>query len=80
MSVGIVDDEARLDLPYAEDCRAQADMNVIMTGDGRFVEVQGTGERRPYTWEELNQLLELARDGIGRLFALQRPVLGEDAP
>lgn len=80
VSVGIVDDEARLDLPYGEDCRAQADMNVVMTGDGRFVEVQGTGERRPYTWEELNRLLELAKDGIGRLFALQQAVLGEDAP
>ena len=61
-SVGIVDDELMLDLAYEEDSRAQVDMNVVMTGDGRFVEVQASAEGRPYTDRELQQLLD-ACDG-----------------
>ena len=66
-SVGIVDDQLLLDLAYEEDSRAQVDMNVVMTGDGRFVEVQASAEGRPYTTEELDQLLDLASAGIRRL-------------
>jgi ribonuclease PH len=75
-SVGIVDDEPLLDLAYEEDSRAQVDMNVVMTGDGRFVEVQASAEGRPYTSEELQQLLDLASGGIRRLTKLQQEVVG----
>src|SRR6202034_1299838 len=71
-SVGIVDDELMLDLAYEEDSRAQVDMNVVMTGDGRFVEVQASAEGRPYTTEELHQLLDLASAGIRELAKLQQ--------
>ncbi len=66
-SVGIVDDQPLLDLAYEEDSRAQVDMNVVMTGDGRFVEVQASAEGRPYTNEELQTLLDLASGGIRQL-------------
>jgi ribonuclease PH len=71
-SVGIVDDQALLDLAYEEDSRAQVDMNVVMTGDGRFVEVQASAEGRPYTTEELHELLGLASGGIRELCKLQQ--------
>jgi ribonuclease PH len=74
-SVGIVDDELLLDLAYEEDSRAQVDMNVVMTGDGRFVEVQASAEGRPYTTEELEQLLELASGGIRQLCKVQQDVV-----
>ena len=74
-SVGIVDDELMLDLAYEEDSRAQVDMNVVMTGDGRFVEVQATAEGRPYTGEELDQLLDLASGGIRQLAKLQQEIV-----
>jgi ribonuclease PH len=73
-SVGIVDDELMLDLAYEEDSRAQVDMNVVMTGDGRFVEVQATAEGRPYTQDELGDLLDLASGGIQKLFKLQQEI------
>jgi ribonuclease PH len=73
-SVGIVDDELVLDLAYEEDSRAQVDMNVVMTGDGRFVEVQATAEGRPYTQDELGDLLDLASGGIQKLFKLQQEI------
>jgi ribonuclease PH len=75
-SVGIVDDEALLDLAYEEDSRAQVDMNVVMTGDGRFVEVQASAEGRPYSNKELQELLELASGGIRRLIKVQQEVVG----
>jgi ribonuclease PH len=74
-SVGIVGDELLLDLAYEEDSRAQVDMNVVMTGSGRFVEVQATAEGRPYTAEELDELLELAAGGIRTLQEKQRELL-----
>jgi len=75
-SVGIVDGEAVLDLCYEEDSRAEVDMNVVMTGGGRFVEVQATAERSPFDEGQLAQLIELARRGIAQLAAAQREALG----
>lgn len=75
ISVGIVDDEARLDLPYEEDARAEVDMNVVMTGQGRFVEVQGTAEGDPFDDSQLTAMLGLARSGIAEIVALQRAAL-----
>ncbi len=77
-SVGIVDDDVLLDLAYDEDSRAQVDMNVVMTGSGKFVEVQATAEGRPYTNHELQQLLDLAAVGIRRLAEAQRELLRMD--
>ena len=74
-SVGIVDDELLLDLAYDEDSRAQVDMNVVMTGGGKFVEVQATAEGRPYSDQELRQLLSLAAGGIRRLTETQQDLL-----
>jgi ribonuclease PH len=71
VSVGVVDGEPLLDLCYAEDVRAETDMNVVMTGDGRFVEVQGTAEGAPFDRGELDALLELAIAGCAQLTALQ---------
>jgi ribonuclease PH len=75
VSVGIVDGVAMLDLPYEEDSRAGTDMNVVMTGSGRFVEVQGTAEQEAFTRDELNDLLDLAASGIERIHAVQRSIL-----
>ena len=66
-----------LDLCYAEDSRAQVDMNVVMTGSGRFVEIQGTGESASFSDEELKRMLRLARAGIRRVIAAQRRLLGD---
>ena len=77
ISVGVVDTLPYLDLEYSEDVRAEVDMNVVMTGAGRFVEVQGTAEGIPFSRSELDQLLELAEGGIRDIFALQREVLAE---
>jgi ribonuclease PH len=78
-SVGLVDGEPRLDLAFAEDSKADVDMNVVMTSSGDFVEVQGTGEGRPFTRAELDQLLGLAGEGVARLIAQQKEALGEVA-
>jgi ribonuclease PH len=75
ISVGIIDGVAMLDLPYEEDSRAHTDMNVVMTGSGRFVEVQGTAEQEAFSREELDQLLDLAATGIESIQAAQRAVL-----
>jgi len=75
ISVGIVNDELLLDLNYEEDSQAQVDMNVVMTGGGRFVEVQATAEGRPYTGEEMERMVELAASGIERLTKLQMELL-----
>ena len=72
VSVGIVDGEALLDLDYAEDSAADVDMNVVLTGDGRLVEVQATAERVPFSREELDALVDLAAGGIREIGARQR--------
>jgi ribonuclease PH len=72
VSVGIVEGKPLLDLDYVEDSAAQVDMNVAMTSGGRFVELQGTSERRPFTGEQLHAMLTLARKGIRKLHGLQR--------
>ena len=71
VSVGIIDGVPRLDLPYEEDVRAETDMNVVMTGDGRLVEVQATAEGAPFTRDELDALLDLASGGIATIFEAQ---------
>ena len=76
VSVGIVDEEARLDLCYDEDAGAEVDFNVVMTGSGDFVEVQGTAEGTPFSRAQLDALLDLAGDGIADLTAIQRKALG----
>ncbi len=80
VSVGLVEDVALLDLEYVEDSVAQVDLNVVATGDGNLVEIQGTGEQRGFTRRELDQLVDLAEGGLGALYRLQRealePVLG----
>ncbi len=76
ISVGIIDGEARLDLDYPEDVRAEVDMNVVMSSAGQFVEVQGTGEHGTFDRAQLNSLLDLAVAGIERLDELQRQALG----
>ena len=75
VSVGVVDDEPMLDLCYEEDVRAATDMNVVMTGDGRFVELQGTAEGDPFDRRELDELLALAEAGCAELTDLQRSAL-----
>ena len=77
ISVGIVGGTPMLDLKYSEDSAAEVDMNVVMNGEGRFVEVQGTGEEATYTRAELNQLLDLAEAGINEIIELQNKVIGE---
>src|SRR5204862_3199338 len=75
VSVGIVDGAPLLDLKYDEDSRAEVDMNVVCTGDGRFIEVQGTAEGAPFTREQMDNLLELAKQGIAELLQLQRQAI-----
>lgn len=75
ISVGIIDGVPMLDLPYEEDSRADTDMNVVMTGQGRFVEVQGTAEQAAFTRDELQQMLDLAAAGIASIHAVQRELL-----
>jgi ribonuclease PH len=76
VSVGIVDGQPLLDLDYAEDSSADVDMNVVMRGDGRLVEVQATAERNAFGRDELDRLLDLATGGIEQLVALQREAIG----
>ena len=80
VSVGVVGGTPLLDLKYDEDSRAGVDMNVVGTGDGRFVEVQGTAEGEPFARGEMDALLELARGGLETLFAAQRAALEEARP
>jgi ribonuclease PH len=77
--VGIVGGEPRLDLCYAEDSGADVDMNVVMTGDGRFVEIQGTSEKSPFSMEGLGTLLALADKGIRKLIEVQKEHLGDES-
>jgi len=74
-SVGLLRGKPHLDLDYEEDSRADVDMNVVMTGSGKFVEIQGTAERAPFTLEEMAGSLDLAVQGITRLIAIQRKTL-----
>ena len=75
-SVGVVDGIPLLDLAYDEDSRAEVDMNIVKTGDGRFVEVQGTAEGPPFERRALEDLMELADSGIAELVRLQRTIVG----
>jgi ribonuclease PH len=77
VSVGKVGGELLLDLNYPEDSTAEVDMNVVMTGEGRIVEVQGTAEREPFSKAEMDRLLRLAHRGIKKLTGVQRELLGE---
>ena len=77
VSVGIIDGVAVTDLEYVEDVRADTDMNVVVTGRGLFVEVQGTAEAEPFDRDELNRLLEMALDANKQLAEVQRLALGE---
>ena len=75
ISVGVLGNTALLDLKYDEDSRAEVDMNVVCTGDGRFIEVQGTAEREPFTREQMENLLALAGRGIKSLVTIQREAI-----
>ncbi len=75
-SVGIVDGKTLLDLTYDEDSRAEVDMNFVMTGSGKFVEVQGTAESAPFSKKKLEQLSEVAQQGIRELLKIQKKILG----
>lgn len=77
ISVGVIDGQPRLDLPYEEDVRAETDMNVVITGSGEFIEVQGTAEHAPFTRAELRALLDLAEGGCRELTVLQTVALSE---
>lgn len=77
ISVGKMNGELLLDLDYPEDAKAEVDMNVVMTGSGKMVEVQGTAEREPFYKKELDQLLRLATSGIKKLVTSQKKLLGE---
>lgn len=79
VSVGIIDGVPMLDLPYVEDARAETDMNVVVTGSGKFVEVQGTAEGTPFDRDELNALLDLALAGTAELAGIQEATLAESA-
>jgi ribonuclease PH len=78
VSVGIIDGVAVTDLEYVEDVRADTDMNVVVTGRGLFVEVQGTAEAEPFDRDELNRLLEMALNANKQLAEIQRATLGDD--
>jgi ribonuclease PH len=80
ISVGVVNGASVLDLPYVEDVGAAVDMNVVMTGAGQYIEVQGTGEEATFSDQELSELLRLAKLGVTKLTAAQREALGNDWP
>lgn len=77
VSVGIVQNNVLLDLCYDEDSVAEVDMNIVCTGKGDFVEIQGTAEHTPFTLDQMSQMIELARKGTGELIEMQREVLGK---
>ncbi|MDE0187304.1 MAG: ribonuclease PH [Candidatus Poribacteria bacterium] len=77
ISVGIIEGTPMLDLRYTEDAMAAVDMNIVMTGKGKFVEIQGTAEETPFSREESNQMLDLATDGIQKLIRLQNRLMVE---
>jgi len=75
VSVGIINGEEYLDLDYEEDSNSDVDMNVVMTGDGKFIEIQGTAEKMPFDQNKLDKLLKLAKKGIAELVNIQKSVL-----
>jgi ribonuclease PH len=75
VSVGIVKGVPMLDLCYEEDSTAEVDLNLVMTGEDAFVEVQGTAEGKPFTRAQMDELMDLGREGIAQLFAAQRDAL-----
>ncbi|MCM8779069.1 MAG: ribonuclease PH [Candidatus Omnitrophica bacterium] len=75
ISVGIVEGNLLLDLTYEEDFRAEVDLNIAMTGNGRFIEIQGTAEKEPFTFEGMKSLLDLAKKGIAELVAMEKELL-----
>ena len=75
VSVGICEETTILDLAYVEDSTAEVDMNIVCTGEGKFIEIQGTAEREPFTRDQMNAMLALAEKGIGELFLQQRKAL-----
>ena len=77
ISVGKVQGEVMLDLAYAEDSIAEVDMNIVMTGKGKYVEVQGTAEDNPFSRAELDQMLALGEKGIRELIVIQKNILGD---
>lgn len=77
VSVGVVGDQPVLDLCYEEDSKAAVDMNLVMTGSGKFIEIQGTGEDRPFDQSELTQMLSLGEKGIRELMTLQKQMIEE---
>ena len=79
VSVGIVGNTPLLDLKYDEDSRAEVDMNVVCTNDGRFIELQGTAEREPFSRAQMDELVALATHGIEQLISLQQSVIGAAA-
>ena len=76
VSVGIIEGTPILDLAYAEDSVADVDMNIVCTGRGKFIEIQGTAEREPFTREQMDEMLLLAEKGVNQLFEVQRVALG----
>ncbi len=80
ISVGIVDGQARLDLPYVEDVAAEVDMNIVMTGSGGIIEVQGTAEGEVFSRNQLNELMDLGQIGIEQITAAQQTVLATPPP
>lgn len=74
-SVGIVEGNLLLDLTYKEDSQAEVDMNIVMTGKGKFIEIQGTAEKQPFTFPQLRELLNLAKKGIAELIEIQKEIL-----
>lgn len=77
VSVGIIDGKGYLDLDYEEDSKADVDMNVVMTGNGKFIEIQGTAEKEPFDRSKLDRLLELAKKGVTQLIVIQKKALGK---
>jgi len=76
VSVGILEGKLLLDLAYEEDSKADVDMNIVMTGKGKFIEVQGTAEQEPFTQDQLTAMVDLAGQGIRRLTEIQKQILG----
>ena len=80
VSIGIIRGTAVLDLTYNEDSKAEVDMNVIMTGSGKFIEIQGTAEGEPFNDDEMKKLIMLAKKGVKELIKIQKDSLGKDSP
>ena len=78
ISVGMVDGQPVLDLCYEEDCGAEVDMNIVMTESGKFVEIQGTAEEKPFSRDQFNEMMNLAEKGLKEIFELQRSIINGD--